>query len=203
MTLLELLSRNKNYSFNSDPGTDKESQHYYVSSFYDEAFLPYKEKEVNVLEIGINTGGSLLLWRDYFINGKIFGVDLINCIQRPYDFSFGDYPYEYVDTVNFKNIKMFFEDAYSEVFLSKIPSMDIIIDDGPHSFESQIKCLNMFLPKLKTNGLFVIEDIADLNYIKDFEKLISKIDSPVRTEIIDTREQYNNFDNIIFAVWKL
>lgn len=189
MTLIELLSKNKNYSFNSDPGTDKESQHYYVSSFYDRAFLPYKEKEVNVLEIGINTGGSLLLWKDYFTKGKIFGVDVNNCLSRPIE--------------EFSKIYISFEDGYTQNYINKTPGFDIIIDDGPHTLHSQIQCLNLFLPKLKTNGLLVIEDIEDIEYIKEFNKIISKLSYSVKTEIVDTREQYNQFDNIIFAVWKL
>ena len=188
MTLLELFSINKNYSFGSDPGTDKESQHHFVSTFYDRAFLPFKDKEINLLEIGINTGGSLLLWKDYFLKGNIFGVDITNSLSRSIE--------------DFKNISLYFENGYSSDFISRMPGFDIIIDDGPHTFDSQKKCLELFLPKLKTNGLLVIEDIAEEKYIKEFQKILSSLSYPVSSEVVDTREQYNQFDNLIFAVWK-
>src|SRR5687768_2577761 len=37
---------------------------------------------VDLLELGIFRGGSLLLWRDYFAAGTIVGLD-INAVQMP------------------------------------------------------------------------------------------------------------------------
>lgn len=188
MSLIDLLITNKNYSYGSDPGTDKESQHFYVTSFYDKAFAPYKDKKVNVLEIGINTGGSLLLWKDYFINGKIHGVDVNKRLTRPED--------------TYKNITMFFENGYTSSFVDKLPGLDVVIDDGPHTLQSQIECIKLFYPKLKNNGLIVIEDIPDIRYINELEKIVSDYNYNAVTKVIDTREKYDQFDNIIFAIWK-
>ena len=74
MTLLELLIKNNHYYehvFRQNT-TDKELRHSYCSLFYDEHLLPYKHKEINLLEIGICHGGSLILWNDYFEKSKIF-----------------------------------------------------------------------------------------------------------------------------------
>ena len=58
MTLRELQQKNQ-YS------TDKEFSHHYLG-VYDELFAPFKDKEINLLEVGVATGGSLKLWEKYF-----------------------------------------------------------------------------------------------------------------------------------------
>ena len=56
-------------------GTDKNSTHCYVEYFYEEAFAPYRNRKVSVLEIGISGGYSLRLWREYFKKAKtIVGI---------------------------------------------------------------------------------------------------------------------------------
>ena len=39
-------------------------QHYF--EVYDRHFSKFRNKEINVLEIGVLHGGSLQMWRDYF-----------------------------------------------------------------------------------------------------------------------------------------
>ena len=41
-----------------------------------ERFAPLKTEPLRVLEIGIERGGSLLMWRDYFPNAQVFGIDI-------------------------------------------------------------------------------------------------------------------------------
>lgn len=43
---------------------------------YERFFYPLKNAKVNLLEVGVYKGGSLLLWRDYFPNGNIVGIDI-------------------------------------------------------------------------------------------------------------------------------
>ena len=44
--------------------------------YYDPMLQPWLEKKIVLLELGVHTGGSLLLWRDYFPMGTIVGVDI-------------------------------------------------------------------------------------------------------------------------------
>ena len=44
---------------------------------YDEILRRFKGKDIKIIEIGVQDGGSLKIWQEYFgSNSKIFGVDL-------------------------------------------------------------------------------------------------------------------------------
>jgi hypothetical protein len=187
MTLVELLVKNNHYYehvFRQNT-TDKELRHSYCSLFYDEHFLPYKHKEINLLEIGICHGGSLILWNDYFEKSKIFGVDIVDMTQG------STKPYERINT--------YFEDAYQDEFISKLPPLDIVIDDGPHTIESQLLCIDVYCPKINPGGMLIIEDIIDIN---NGNRLAEKANSlGYKHQLFDSTEVTGNHDNIILAIW--
>src|SRR5215217_4013478 len=89
---------------------------------YDPIFTPLVNEEIKLLEIGVYKGGSLLLWRDYFPQGTIVGIDM----KLPQ----GLVPGERLHV---------FEGSQADVrFLSEVASKtapggyDIIIDDASH-----------------------------------------------------------------------
>src|SRR5687768_5354009 len=99
--------------------TDK-IQHEYLKT-YDPIFSGYIDKEINLLELGVLKGGSLLLWRDYFPKAKIFGIDM----NAPLQLNTED------------RIKVFSGSQQDKTFLTEVaqnvPSgFDIIIDDASH-----------------------------------------------------------------------
>ena len=57
--------------------TDKNTIHSYLP-LYEQLLNKRKETALNVLEVGINLGGSIKLWHDYFTNATIFGLDIIS-----------------------------------------------------------------------------------------------------------------------------
>lgn len=63
--------------------TDKIVHHYLEQ--YDTVFKPWVDREIVLLELGIHKGGSLLLWRDYFLRGKIVGphTGLVSLVLLP------------------------------------------------------------------------------------------------------------------------
>jgi len=124
--------------------TDKETTHNYISNFYENAFADYREKPITLIEIGVQGGGSIKLWRDYFDKAKLIGIDTD---PQPQNLS---------ETNNFTFIH---GDAYSREICNQIPDADIIIDDGPHGYICQIRFLILYLPKLNKDGILVIEDI--------------------------------------------
>lgn len=188
MNLLDLLQANNNYGYGRDPGTDKESQHKYVTHFYEQAFEPYKEKPTTIVELGVNGGGSLLLWRDYFVNGKVVGLDISDSLSRSKE--------------EYQGIDIRFANGYLPEVIDNLPAFDIAIDDGPHTLSTQIEFILYYLPKLNPGGLLVIEDIPSISHIDYFEKLTTKNPDVARTLVVDTSKQYNQFDNIVYAVWK-
>lgn len=187
VTLMELLEKNDHYHAmcGRNVGTDKEWRHKYISTFYEEHFAKYKDKEINLLEIGTGHGGGLLLWNDYFEKGNIYGVD-VNDYTNP----------EFIKAQ--PRIKTFLKNGYSTDFAATLPDFDIVIDDGPHTLTSFVECIEVYLSKVKPGGMLVIEDIPDLGYTK---ALISKTQGHKHT-VVDTREISGLSDNIMFVIWK-
>lgn len=144
--------------------SDKGTVHCYIQEWYNSEFTPNRYEKLNILEIGINKGDSLILWRDWFINSNVYGID-----------NGDEMPKEYFDIVNkITNINIHYGDAYSDdvVSLYEDSMFDYIIDDGPHTLNSQIKCVQKWFKKLKPGGKIIIEDIWDIdNYKVDFDKL--------------------------------
>jgi len=153
--------------------TDKEWAHNYISDFYEEAFAPYREKDITLLEVGVQNGFSMKMWRDYFPNAVLWGLD--------------------VDDVGFAdlaNVNYLKANAYTDDAVNATPrEVDILIDDGPHSFDSQIDFLMRYLPKLKTSGILVIEDIQSPVWPMS-ESYLSLFELTIRT-----MEAANNFNN--------
>ncbi len=132
----------------SNYNTDK-SQHLHYLRNYEEYFQPLLEKDIRLLELGVYRGGSLLLWRDYFDQGLIVGLDL-NPVMiedssgRIRVYEGGQQDVELLDRIA--------RETAPEGF-------DIIIDDCSHIGElTRISFWHLFDNHLKRGGLFVIED---------------------------------------------
>ena len=46
-------------------------------SFYEKLFNDIRLNPLNFLEIGIDQGGSLFAWQEYFSNSTIYGIDIV------------------------------------------------------------------------------------------------------------------------------
>ena len=127
--------------------TDKGTTHCYIDNFYEDAFSKYKEKEISLLELGVNNGDSLKLWKEYFTNSiAIVGVEYLASLVRD-------------EFKNIEGVTIHFENAYNKNITSKLQQFDIIVDDCAHYVDSQIEALDIYLPLLKEGGIYVIEDI--------------------------------------------
>jgi hypothetical protein len=109
---------------------------------YDSLFLKYKDKPISLVEIGVQNGGSLETWAEYFINAqRIIGVDI--------DPRCG---------------KLKFMDPRIEVHVQdgKIPipgKYDIVIDDGSHGSNDIIEQFQAWFPLIKEGGTYIVEDL--------------------------------------------
>lgn len=177
MTLVEIINKN-------GLDTDKENQHKYCSEFYDEAFKHYKDTATDILEIGCWNGGSLVLWNQYFPNANILGLDIEDRIVKE--------TIKGLDRVHFLK-----SDAYDDNTIQKLGSFDIIVDDGPHTFESQLKFVKEYSKKLKPGGILVVEDILQLEFCPEFEKVVPE---NMKFETINLLGKTSKPDNILFVV---
>jgi predicted O-methyltransferase YrrM len=142
-------------------GTDKDTTHSYVE-IYEQLLEPILEKDGSLLEIGIQYGGSILLWKELLKNCRIFGFDIEDKLSDSIKEYVKDYP---------KKITLEFKDAYCQETIDHIKfiyprGFDVIIDDGPHTEESQLKCIELYLELLKDDGVLIIEDIQNFESIK-------------------------------------
>jgi len=181
MTLIEIINQN---DYIIKHGTDKEAKHKYCSAFYDNVFFDLKDKKLNILEIGIQQGSSLVLWNEYFQNSIIYGIDNTNFIKDRLD--------------NYPRIKTIIQDAYKKELTVNLTLFDIIIDDGPHTLESQIKFINNYFKKLNKNGKLFIEDVEGKHNLNELIKEASKFTSNVTS--IDFRSKTNTEDSIMLMI---
>ena len=181
MTLIEIINQN---DYIVKHGTDKESRHKYCSAFYDKAFFDLKDKKLNILEIGIQKGSSLVLWNEYFKNSIVYGIDNSNFIKDRLD----AYP----------RIKIIIQDAYRKELISNLPLFDIIIDDGPHTLESQIKFINNYFKKLNKNGKLFIEDISGRSNLNELRKEAGKFTDNITS--IDFRSHTTTEDSLMLVI---
>lgn len=147
--------------YNHNQGfTDKGLPYHTYIYLYDKEFTPY-QKDVRMLEIGVDHGGSLAMWKKYFEKYDIVGFDLHpNPIEgMPYT----------EDLLNDKNIKLRFGRSSTERDAAvefADGSFDIIIDDGSHDPDIQIETFRVWFSKLNKGGIFFIEDILGNQYIR-------------------------------------
>lgn len=168
MTLKEILDRKNLGNYIIRQGTDKNISHPYVDHFYEKELAPYRDKPIKLLEIGICCGASVHLWHDYFPQGKIIGMDHADYVLPEHR--------------HLPRAQYIFRDAYHPGIFPDTEKFDIIIDDGPHTFESQIWAIEFYLPHLAPGGLFVIEDIKNMYYAHVFRKLVP---GRYKSEILD------------------
>lgn len=173
MTLLELYKKYDIYE-NVEYPSDKNSYHSYIEDFYEKEFSRLRKEPITLVEIGIANSGSIRLWAEYFEEATIFGVDNFSCGE--------EYRRKSKDLIdgNVPRIKIIEKDAYSLDAISCIPEADILIDDGPHSLESQIFFLKNYLDKVKKDGIAIVEDIVvDFDYEFDENPTIAALTSQI------------------------
>jgi predicted O-methyltransferase YrrM len=128
------------------------------SKFYEKNFKKFKDKKINILEIGSYGGGSAAAFVKYFPNINIFCFD-INISNFKYKSKnihvFG------IDINNEKKINKILESIFLQYNLD---GFDLIIDDGSHNLSDILNGLKFFFQYVKSNGIYIIEDFKHPNY---------------------------------------
>jgi hypothetical protein len=132
-------------SYVSGPGIWK-WRHYF--DVYHRHLERFRGTEVKILEVGIYSGGSLKMWRDYFgPQSTVFGVDIDPACK----------------TYETDGIRVFIGDQASHSFWSafrrEVDAIDVVIDDGGHRSEQQITTFEALLPAIRPGGVYICEDV--------------------------------------------
>ena len=176
-------------AYGTDKGESKKDNHPYeweshnYADLYEMLFRCRRKNVQLLIECGLGTnninlkssmgingkvGASLRMWRDFFPSARIIGVDIDK------DILFNEQRIEtfYCDQLNKKSIEKFAKDSN----LIK-NSADIILDDGLHTFKAGISFFEGMIKFLNEDGIYLIEDVCQLDMIlyKDyFSNLIDK-----------------------------
>jgi hypothetical protein len=124
--------------------------HYF--DIYQRHFSKFVGREVHMLEVGIYSGGSLTMWREYFGKGcRVYGVDIHEACMAYKD----------------DGIEVFIGDQADRSFWTRVknavPRIDILIDDGGHLIEQQRITLEEMLPHIAPGGVYLCEDVLGLS----------------------------------------
>ena len=183
--------KKKNYAFEWHP-------HNYAQ-VYEDLFLDIREKKMNIFEVGIGSnnqnilgnmgakavpGASLRVLKNYFPNSLIYGAD----IDKNILFKTRSIKTFYLDQTKKKDVYKLFKKINKK--------MDIIIDDGLHSFEANISFFEGSLNFLKKNGFFIIEDVNEFNMSK-YYNYFSKTNLKVNVMNIFNKNFFGRSNNLI------
>lgn len=133
--------------------TKKHSSYFQV---YADLLEQYRQKDVIFVEIGVKDGGSLLMWRDYLgPKARIIGID-INPVAKQ---------------LESQGFEIFIgsqsDPKFWELFFGSVGRVDIILDDGGHTFEQQIITVHSCIPRIREGGLVIVED-THTSYDREF-----------------------------------
>jgi predicted O-methyltransferase YrrM len=181
--LAQLLNNNK---------SDKNTRHSYLD-LYESLLENKKVSAKNVLEIGIDRGGSIKMWDDYFDNANVYAVDIM------------DYQKVWKEIKNKNTIILHTStDAYSQDFINEHfygIKFDFILDDGPHTLESMIDCLRLYLSLLTNDGILIIEDVQEIEWFDILSKEVPyELQKYIQT--FDLRSNKNRYDDLVFVINK-
>jgi len=177
MISLQELWESKGYYYYP---TDKGKEHSYLD-VYTKLFHPFKDKDINVIEIGIYFGGSIRLFEEWFKRAAIIGYDVT--------FEFIRVPFKSQKIL--KNVNDFNLDEFKEF------PPHIIIDDASHLIKDQMRTIEICYPQIQEGGMLIIEDVQDIMHNK------AKFDSlGIPYELYDLRLNKNREDDILVVFKK-
>jgi cephalosporin hydroxylase len=110
---------------------------------YEKTFSAYKNKPITFLEIGVQNGGSLQMWREFFgPEAKIIGVDI-------------DPQCKSLEAEGFEIwIGNQADPNFWAEFKVKNPKIDLVLDDGGHTMEQQIVTFKSMFVKIHIPATF-------------------------------------------------
>lgn len=171
MRTLKQVSIDLNYP------SDKDTSHNYLP-VYQEEFT--KIENIKILELGVYTGGSLVLWNSFFIDSEIHGIDNQKYTDDPIP-----------GTMHWGNYQSLCDDFDDNYF-------NYIVNDSLHYAEDQIEAFNLYYPKLKPGGKFFMEDIPDMDNVTEIVKSLEGY----TFKVYNMNKSSDFQDSIILVVYK-
>ena len=117
-----------------------------LTQIYELYLAGRRDEALTIVEFGVEAGGSVRMWRDFFPRAQVIGVDVV------------------ADRVQYADdaITILIGDQKDPKILAQIAQrgpIDLVVDDGSHRAEEQQACLLALWPHLAPDGIYVVEDI--------------------------------------------
>jgi hypothetical protein len=199
-------------------GSDKGSMTWYgnyqtmgyhnYTTVYAALFAPLHDRPLKLFELGLGSnnpnmpanmsvdgrpGASLRGWRDFFPRARVYGAD----IDR--DILFAE-----------ERIKTFYCDQLDPEAIARLwaepelrEGMDIIIEDGMHSYDANISFLEGSLEQLRPGGFYIVEDIHRKmidRWLEVLERVYSRRFPNYEFALVDVPNRHNpDSNNLLIA----
>lgn len=141
-------------------------RHYFP--IYERHLGRLRGKRPHLVEVGVFSGGSLEMWRDYLGDGaRITGIDIEPACKA----------YETVGVsivIGDQGDPQFWEE-----FARTSGPIDALIDDGSHRVNDQILTVKAVLPRLRPGAVYICEDTegTDNGFSRFIDGLIGNLDA--------------------------
>jgi len=168
---------------------------------YDRHLARLKDQPLRILEIGVQAGGSLEVWAEYFKSATlIIGCDIDEaCGALRYDDP---------------RIKVLIGDINTPETLQSLSALtdtlDVVIDDGSHHSSDIIRSFVQLFPRLSDGGTYLIEDLHcsywksyggglydPFSAIAFFKKIVDLVNRPVWGVNIEAKDFLAEFSAIL------
>jgi SAM-dependent methyltransferase len=122
------------------------------TAVYEMFFAPLRNKRINFLELGLQNGDSIRMFKDYFHDIEYYGIDFNkDAIKRCWDLNLSGTHYYDTDVSD--------SEALATALLHMDVEFDIILDDSTHIVKDQLGIIRECPKHIKSGGLLIIEDL--------------------------------------------
>ncbi len=120
--------------------------HYF--EFYEQHLARFRGKAVHFMEIGVDSGGSLQLWRAFLgPQAVIHGVDIDPRAREMQSEGFRIHIGDQADANFLGRLKR------------EVPQLDVVVDDGGHHMHQLAATFQALYPHLAADGAYLCEDL--------------------------------------------
>lgn len=118
------------------------------------SYMPHYQKHLpktaeRILEVGCEHGESLRMWRELYPNAEIHTIDLFQNPLFAQEREIADQGF----------ITHRGDQFYKKTYGSLTGKFDFIIEDGSHRADHQLFTFNMLFDFVKSEGLYIVEDL--------------------------------------------
>jgi hypothetical protein len=114
---------------------------------YEELFEEFRHEPIKVVEIGVAGGRSLRMWKWYFTQAQLIGVDILpGCRGHAQE-----------------RVSIEIGSQDDPALLDRLcagGAPTIVIDDGSHTTQHRVATFEYLFPRLAPGGIYVIEDFS-------------------------------------------